>query len=46
VAHHPVVFCHGHFRLAVPHVFEGDRMTLILWALLLRSRKKQEEVIF
>ena len=31
LAHRPVVFCHGHFRLAVPQVFEGDRMTLIPW---------------
>src|SRR5207247_4399079 len=30
VARRPVVFGHGHFRLAVPHGFEGDRMTLIL----------------
>ncbi len=29
LTHRPVVFCHGHFRLAVPQVFEGDRMTLV-----------------
>jgi len=30
LAHRPAIFCHGHFRLSVPHVLEGDRMTLIL----------------